>query len=64
MLYLYQLKILKNWRYVLWKESQLLILVIFAKALRTAAAVNARHHVSQHVRQAAVSQISSAKTNN
>ena len=51
-----------NWRFELWKELQLLKLVTFAKAHRTAAAVNARHHVSQHVRQAAVSQISSAKT--
>jgi len=31
-------------------------------AQRTAAAANARHHASQHVRQAAVSLISSVKT--
>jgi hypothetical protein len=32
------------------------------KALKRADAVNARHHASQHARQAAVSQTSSART--
>jgi hypothetical protein len=37
-------------------------LVIFVKVLRTAVAANARHPASPLARQAAVSQISSAKT--
>lgn len=45
----------------LWKESRLLIHAIFARALKTAAAANARLLASLRAKQAAVLQISSAK---
>lgn len=45
----------------IWNTSRLLKLAIYVKALRTADAENARLHVSQLARLAAVSQISSAK---
>ena len=49
------------WRYELWKESKLLILAIFAKAQKTAAAASARLHASLPAKQAAVLLISSAR---
>ena len=44
-----------------WKELRLLKHVIFAKAQRTVAVVNARHPASLLARPAAVSQISSVR---
>jgi hypothetical protein len=49
---------------LLWNISKLLKLAISATVQRTAAAANARHHASQHVRHLAALLTSSVKTTN
>ena len=59
--YTYKVKFYPIWRYILWKELRLSKPVIFAKALKTAVAVNARPLANLLAKQVAVLQISSAK---